>query len=131
MIVEDMVPLAPAAVTGIGHDGEWWAKEAARVGSDWPGVIDSAHILLAVAGLTLAPIDAWDDLASFRQLCAEADRTYRRAPQTVWSAAGRCINPLPPRKAFKTFLRWCDQRDIARADAMFVFEAIIDKELAK
>jgi len=93
--------LAPAAITDIGHDRAWWEKEAARLGTDWPGVIDSAHILLAIAGLTLAPIDAWGP-ASFRQLCAEADRTDRRAPRAVWSAAGRCINRLPPGKALKT-----------------------------
>ncbi len=122
--------LAPAAITDIGHDRAWWEKEAARLGTDWPGVIDSAHILLAIAGLTLAPIDAWGP-ASFRQLCAEADRTDRRAPRAVWSAAGRCINRLPPGKALKTFLKWCDQHNVVRTDAMFVFEAIVDKELAK
>jgi hypothetical protein len=131
MIVESTIPLAPADSQDIGHDREWWAKESARVGSNWPGVLDGAHTLLAIAGLMLAPIDAWDDLASFRQLCAEADRKDRRAPRAVWSAAGRCINRFPPHKALKTFLRWCNQHDVARADAMFVFEAIIDKELAK
>ena len=129
MIVEDMVPLAPATAD-IGHDRAWWAVESARLGSDWPGVIDGAHTLLAIAGLTLAPLDAWDP-TSFRQLCAEADRTECRAPRAVWSTAGRCINRLPPRKALATFLKWCDRHDVAQTDAMFVFEAIVDKELAK
>ncbi len=130
MIVEDTIPLGIAASAEPIHDREWWAKEAAGQGSDWSGVIDSAYTLLAIAGLTLAPIDAWDP-ASFRQLCIEADRRDRRAPREVWSAAGRCINRLPPRKALKTFLRWCDRHDVVRADAVFVFEAIVDKELAK
>jgi hypothetical protein len=113
------------------RDREWWAKEATRIGSDWAGVVNSAHTLLAITGLTLAPIDDWG-AASFRQLCAEADRTDRRAPRgAVWSAAGRCINRFPPRKALKTFLKWCDQHEVVRTDAMFVFEAIVDKELAK
>jgi hypothetical protein len=130
MIVESTIPLAPADSQDIGHDREWWAKESARVGSNWPGVLDGAHTLLAIAGLTLAPIDDWGP-ASFRQLCAEADRKDRRAPRAVWSAAGRCINRLPPRKALKTFLRWCDQHDVARADALPIFQAIVDKELAR
>ena len=90
MIVEDTIPLAPATAD-IGHDREWWAVESARLGSDWPGVIRTAVDMLAIAGLTLAPPDAWEP-ATFRQLCAEADRTDRRAPRAVWSTAGRCIN---------------------------------------
>jgi hypothetical protein len=126
----DIVVASPPIAAEPIHDREWWAKEAARAGTDWPGVVDSAHTLLAIAGLTLAPLDTWDP-ASFRQLCAEADRTDRRAPRAVWSAASRCINRLPPRKALETFLKWCDRRDVVRTDAMFVFEAIVDKELAK
>jgi hypothetical protein len=43
--------LAPAAIADIGHDRAWWAKEAARVGSDWPGVVASALWMLARAGV--------------------------------------------------------------------------------
>jgi hypothetical protein len=68
MIVEDTVPLAPTATTGIGHDREWWAKEAAARGSDWAGVIRTALAVLAMAGL-IAP-----EPSTFQQACEQADR---------------------------------------------------------
>jgi hypothetical protein len=68
MIVESTIPLAPTATTDIGHDREWWAEEAARVGSDWPGVLDGSRALLAVAVGEATPVDAFD------RLCLAADR---------------------------------------------------------
>jgi hypothetical protein len=121
---------SPTAAADIGHDREWWARQSLIDRTDWQSIGEAAAALLATVGLQLAPIDNWDP-TDFRRLCDEADRRRRRMPQVVWSVAGRCINRLPPRKALKTFLSWCDQHDVARADAMSVFEAIIDKELAK
>jgi hypothetical protein len=68
MIVESTVRLAPAATADISHDREWWAEEAARVGSDWPAILDGARALSAVAVGEATPMDAFD------QLCREADR---------------------------------------------------------
>jgi hypothetical protein len=63
-----VVPLAPAAHTGIVRDRAWWAKESARLGTDWPGVIDAAVSMLTVAGL-VAP-----ETSTFQQACEQADR---------------------------------------------------------
>jgi hypothetical protein len=35
----------------IGHSREWWAAEAARGGTDWPGVVASALAMLTMPGL--------------------------------------------------------------------------------
>jgi hypothetical protein len=117
MITERTVPDAEPI-----RDRGYWARQSLIDGTDWQSLHEAA---LAV----LRQLDAWDP-TSFRQLCAEADRQRDRR-RAAWSAAGRCINSLAPRKALKTFLKWCDQHDVVRADAMFVFEAIVDKELAK
>jgi hypothetical protein len=50
MIFEDMVSLAPAGPQDIGHDRAWWDSESARLGTDWPSVVDTAIALLVMAG---------------------------------------------------------------------------------
>jgi hypothetical protein len=49
------------------HHREWWAKESARVGTDWPSVAATALAMLA-AGL-IAP-----EPSPFQQACEQADR---------------------------------------------------------
>jgi hypothetical protein len=82
MIVEDMVPLAPASLRDIGHDlgtadsedighdREWWASESARAGSDWPRVIRTAVDMLTMAGL-IAP-----EPSTFQEACERVDLVF-------------------------------------------------------
>jgi hypothetical protein len=110
--------------------------------TDWPAVLDGSRALLAIAGLTLVPLDdAYCPTCGcnpcvnvhFCRACREADRRQNNPQPTkqIWQAAGRCIRRYRGRKALKTFLKWCDQHDVVRTDAMFVFETIVDKELRK
>jgi hypothetical protein len=111
--------------------------------TDWSAVLDGSHALLAIAGLMLAPLDEAYCLTCgcnpcinvhFCRACGEADQRRQNNPQPtkqIWQAAGRCIRRYRGRKALNTFLKWCDQHDVVRTDAMFVFETIVDKELAK
>jgi hypothetical protein len=75
MIVESTIPLAPADSQDIGHTREWWDSESARVGTDWPAVIDAPHDLLAVAFGT----NSMDD--TFERACRDADRKAASRPE--------------------------------------------------
>ena len=57
------------------HDEGWWAAEAARTGSDWPGVIDVAFEMMAAGGVLEPELDmtAWD-VPSWRQAAVEYHR---------------------------------------------------------
>jgi hypothetical protein len=73
MIVESTtVSLAPTASTSISRDCQWWAEEAARIGTDWHGVI---HTVLQMR--VIAPCDVCGRqpcaTPSFCQHCREAD----------------------------------------------------------
>ena len=150
--MESIVDRAPArnnssshcGVTDAGHDREWWADEAARVGGDWLGVIDSAHTLLAIARLTLAPLDDAYCLTCgsnpcvnvhFCRACREADQRRQNNPQPtkqIWQAAGRCIRRYRGRKALEHFREWhAAHCSVPLAEAMRIFEMIVDKELAR
>jgi hypothetical protein len=67
-MIVDTVPLAPTASTGIVRDREWWGKESALLGTDWPGVISAAVSMLTVAGF-IGP-----EPSTFQQACEQADR---------------------------------------------------------
>jgi hypothetical protein len=60
MIIESAIPLAPVA--DIGHGREWWAEEAAGIGSDWPAVVDAALDSMVEAGILIEPAE--DDVAA-------------------------------------------------------------------
>jgi hypothetical protein len=82
MIIESAIPLAP--VVDVGHGREWWAEEAARIGSDWPSVVDGAVDSMVEAGLIEPTEDEagatpWDALG-WRLAAAEyhRDRDGRR-----------------------------------------------------
>jgi hypothetical protein len=66
---DDIVVASPPIAAEPVRDVAWWAKESARVGSDWPGVLDGARALLAVAVGETMPADN-----TFDRLCREADR---------------------------------------------------------
>ena len=58
------------------HDRGWWAAEAVRTGSDWPGVIDAAFEMMAASGVLepeLETMTAWD-VPSWRQAAVEYHR---------------------------------------------------------
>jgi hypothetical protein len=83
MIVESTVRLAPAATADISHDREWWAEEAARVGSDRPGVIRAAIDMLTVAGL-IAP-----EASTFQQAFgpeATVSEDWKQIAREAWHA---------------------------------------------
>jgi hypothetical protein len=88
---------APTTPTGIGHDREWWAKEATRVGSDWPGVISAAVSMLTVAGI-IAP-----EPSTFEQACEQADR--RRQYISSGRVAAPRNRPAPAIEALVFALR--------------------------
>jgi hypothetical protein len=110
--------------------------------ADWPAVLDGAHTLLAIAGLTLAPIDTYCPTCGcapcvnvhFCRGCREADQRRENNPQPtkqIWQAAGRCIRRKTPRDSLRTFLKWCDFHGVNRDAALPIFKAIVEKELAK
>jgi hypothetical protein len=49
----------------------------------------------------------------------------------IWRAAGRCVRRVKPHDGLKAFLGWCDRHGVSRGDALPIFNAIVDKELAK
>jgi hypothetical protein len=49
----------------------------------------------------------------------------------IWRAAGHCIRRKAAHDALRTFLRWCDRRGVSRHDGLPIFQAIVDKELAR
>src|SRR5262245_36160981 len=54
-----------------------------------------------------------------------------KANPEIWRAAGRYISRKTPRDALRMLLKWCDRRGISQREALPVFKAIVDKELAK
>ena len=110
--------------------------------TDWPAVLDGARLLLAIAGLTLMPLDACCVTCGcnacinidFCRACREADDRKRQNLSTkqVWQAAGRCIRRHRGRKALEHFRQWhATHCCIPFAEAMRIFETIVDKELAR
>jgi hypothetical protein len=110
--------------------------------TDWPAVLDAARALLAMAGLTLIPLDAYcatcgcDPCVNidFCRACREADDRKRQNPSTkqIWQAAGRCIRRDPGRKALEHFRQWhAANCSVPLAEAMRIFETIVDKELGR
>jgi hypothetical protein len=65
---DDIVVASPPIAAELIRDRAWWAKQSARVGSDWPGVISAAVSMLTVAGF-IAP-----EPSTFQQACEQADR---------------------------------------------------------
>jgi hypothetical protein len=49
----------------------------------------------------------------------------------IWRAAGKCVSGKAPHDALRTFLKWCDQHNVRRGDALPIFKTLVDKELAK
>jgi hypothetical protein len=62
----------PASISGPTHDREWWAKEAARVGSDWAGILATHFAALQQLGLVES------EPSSFQIACERADRARKR-----------------------------------------------------
>ena len=67
----------PLAIVGAPiHARAWWAAESARVGTDWPAVIDAAFEMMAAGGILEPEPDtmtAWD-APSWRQAAVEYHR---------------------------------------------------------
>src|SRR5262245_22876358 len=76
------------------------------------------------AGITIATLFY---LAMKNGWCPAVSEIQRE----ICRAAGRCIRRETPAAALRTFLQWCDYRGIERRNGLRVFEAIIDKEIAK
>ena len=65
-----------AVVSAPTHDEAWWAEESARIGTDWPGVVDAALEMMAAGGILEPEPDtmtAWD-VPSWRQAAVEYHR---------------------------------------------------------
>jgi hypothetical protein len=101
MIVESTIPLAPADSQDIGHTREWWDSESARVGTDWPAVIDAPHDLLAVAFGT----NSMDD--TFERACRDADRKAASRPEDprILRARRLLADDVSYERAYAEFMR--------------------------
>ena len=85
MSVGGVIVAAATPIIAIGFGREWWAAEAIRADTDWPGVVDTALEML-VAGGVIEPepdIPHWD-APSWREAAAEyhRDRPGRLAVET-------------------------------------------------
>jgi hypothetical protein len=104
----------------------------------------------APARNSLSPSDHWKQVAleawqaqSWREAAIEYHKSRSpslptssahrpsEADREVWQAAGRYVSRKSPHDALRTFLKWCDRRGVSRAEALPIFEIIVDKELAK
>src|SRR5882757_3857174 len=78
MSVGGVIVAAAPPVIAVGFGREWWAAEAIRADTDWPGVVDTALEIL-VAGGVIEPEPDTDtmppwDTPSWRQAAVEYPR---------------------------------------------------------
>jgi hypothetical protein len=75
MSVGDVIVSAATPIIAVGFGREWWAAEAIRADTDWPGVVAAALEMMAAAGIIEAAetMSLWDE-PSWRQAAAEYHR---------------------------------------------------------
>jgi hypothetical protein len=95
----------------------------------------------------LSPTD-WKEVAraaweapSWREAALDYHKNRPTSPQPserllisereIWRAAGQFIRRKAAHDALRTFLRWCQRRGVSRHDGLPIFQAIVDKELAR
>jgi hypothetical protein len=61
---------APAA-----NDRYWWLEQAAKAGTDWPGILDGCRDLLAIG------VGENTEMDTFERACREADRRAAARPR--------------------------------------------------
>jgi len=76
------------------------------------------------SGITIATLFHLARLGGWRPSPTEIQRE-------TWRAAGRCIRRETPAVALRLFLEWADYKGVERCTALRIFEAIVDKEIAR
>jgi hypothetical protein len=75
----------PRVDTGLYRDRAWWAAEAERIGTAWPGVVGAALEMIVVAGI-VEP-----SASTFSLACEQADREQQ--PCEIRGAAAMAAAP--------------------------------------
>jgi hypothetical protein len=79
------------------HDRAWWADEALRAGTDWPGVIEAALEMIDAAGI-VEP-----SASTFSLACEQADREQQ--PRKIRGVAAMAAAPTTIEELMLSFRR--------------------------
>ena len=74
MSVGGVIVSAATPIIAVGFGREWWAAEAIRADTDWPGVVDTALEIMVAAGV-IRP-----EQSTFELACEQADRKRQPHP---------------------------------------------------
>ena len=82
MSVDGVIVAAATPIIAVGFGREWWAAEAIRADTDWPGVVDAALEIMVAAGV-IRP-----EQSTFELACEQADRKRQPHPSRQEVAMG-------------------------------------------
>ena len=67
--------LASLEATPATDDRDWWLEQTAKVGTDWPGILDGCRYLLAIG------VGENTEMDTFERACREAERRAAARPR--------------------------------------------------